>query len=302
MGTPQPALFVDELAHHAHLEWTLRADSTSATAREAVAAARRAAATLCSPASCWGFDPMLWRRWSACPDNVRPFAEVTGPGGTAPATQRSVWLWLAGNAHEKLWESARAASREMLAVADRTDELWCYSPFDNRDPIGFVDGTENPALDEAIQVAVYPSGQVGAGGSAVLLQKWVHDLTAFEALPVVDQEAVIGRTRVTDEELDPKPVTAHNARTVVTDAHGEERHILRRNTPYASVAETGTMFIGCTNDPPLMDEMVARMFGTSADGLTDHLTRYSTPVTGSYYFVPPVEDLTTVFGPLESDD
>jgi hypothetical protein len=120
MGTPQPALFVDELAHHAHLEWTLRADSTSATAREAVAAARRAAATLRSPASCWGFDPMLWRRWSACPDNVRPFAEVTGPGGTAPPP--NVGVVVARRQRSRRCGSRLGGITEMLAVADRTDD------------------------------------------------------------------------------------------------------------------------------------------------------------------------------------
>ncbi|NQU37023.1 MAG: Dyp-type peroxidase, partial [Actinobacteria bacterium] len=91
-------------------------------------------------------------------------------------------------------------------------------------------------------------------------------------------------------------------RNTVVDAAGEERHIYRRNTPFSDANETGTQFIGLTNDPPLMDLMLDRMFGTTGDGLIDNLTKFSTPVTGSYYFVPSMQALTAVFGPLADPD
>ena len=192
------------------------------------------------------------------------------------------------------------------------------------------------------------------------IQKWVHDLGAFEGLPIGDQEAVIGRTRADSTELDEAqmPATSHVSRNVVEDDSGEELHIYRRNTPFASVGEArippvgearitpvgeagiasggeagivsggearvpsvgeagtasvgatgtapvgeiGTLFIGCSADPGRIDTMLSRMFGTSGDGLIDHLIRYSTPVTGSYYFVPAMDDLTDVFGSLAPGD
>jgi putative iron-dependent peroxidase len=300
---PQPALFVEEAAQHLHVEWTMPVGTDPATIRAAVARARSASAPLRGPNLVWGFDPALWRHLepTACPSDVASFAGVSGPAGRAPATQGTVWLWASGNAREKLWSTCADADAALGPVAADRRELSAYSAYDNRDPIGFIDGTENPRLDEAIDVAIYPAGVPGAGGTAVLVQKWVHDLTAFQALPLAEQEAVFGRSRCNSVEMDDdvKPATSHSSRNVIVGADGQERHIYRRNTPYATLAEAGTMFIGCTNDPARMDLMLARMFGTARDGLADALVRYSRAVTGSYYFVPSVDALDAAFGPIE---
>ena len=88
---------------------------------------------------------------------------------------------------------------------------------------------------------------------------------------------------------------------MIDDPDGNELHIFRRNTPYATLDEVGTMFIGCSNDPARIDTMLARMFGATADGLVDRLTQFSRPASGSYYWVPSIETLTDVFGPLAAD-
>lgn len=299
---PQPGLFTEETAQHLHVEWTLPARAAADEVVGAVAAARRATAYLRSPNTVWGFDPVLWRRLAPadCPANVEPFRGV----GTAPATQRSVWLWVHGNDWAKVWRSGRDAHAALAAVADDMQEIRAFLGRDNRDPTGFIDGTENPQLDEAYEVALYRDGEPGAGGTTALVQLWQHDLRAFEALSVAEQEAVFGRTRQTSEELpeDLMPATSHVSRNVITDAAGAERHIYRRNTPWATVAEAGTVFIGCANQPDRIDEMLARMFGTSGDGLRDALTGFSRPLTGSYYFVPSFDALTAVFGALEEPD
>jgi porphyrinogen peroxidase len=300
MGRPQPGLFVEETAEHLHVEWLLPADLPAATVVEAVGAARRDATTLRGPNLVWGFAPSLWNGLSVdgCPENLQDFGGISGPGGTAPATQRSVWLWVAGNAWEKVWQTARAADAHLSGIASDRYELHAFTPIDNRDPTGFIDGTENPEIDEALEVALYPDG-----GSAVLVQKWVHDLRAFESLSVAEQEAVFGRTKSDSQELaeDVMPPTSHVSRNVIEDADGEELHIFRRNTPFASVSEAGTMYIGASGDPARTDLMLARMFGATGDGLIDHLTRFSKAVSGSYYFVPSMEGLTQVFGSLDED-
>ncbi len=300
MGEAQVGLFVEETAEHLHVEWLLPDDLEVADVLAAVGAARRAAQSLRGPDQVWGFAPSLWRRLvpGGLPDGVHDFTGVAGPGGVAAGTQRSVWLWAAGNAWEKVWAACTAADAHLGPLAEQRFELRCYTPFDNRDPTGFIDGTENPELDEALQVSLFPDG-----GSAVLIQKWVHDLVAFNALTTAEQEDVFGRTKATSVQLpdDVMPPTSHVSRNVVEDDHGEELHIFRRNTPFATLHEAGTMYIACTNDPARVDLMLARMFGVSGDGLIDDLTRFSVAVSGSYYYVPSMTALTQALGQLDAE-
>jgi putative iron-dependent peroxidase len=336
---PQPGLFMEETAVHYHLELSLPDELNLAQTTTAIAKARQAATSMRGPNTVWGFSPRVWRALAPqnYPDLLEPFTGVAGLGGhNAPATQSDIWFWCHGNAYEKVWRAAYDVLESLRTVARLDAQLSAYVGGDDRDSIGFIDGTENPALDEALQVAVIPTGQPGEGGSPVLVQKWVHDLTAFEDLSLSQQEDVIGRTRGDSTELDEAvmPATSHVSRNVIEDDSGKELHIFRRNTPFASVGaitavgvpksegeaasamiagleasgeagsppagEIGTLFIGCSADPGRIDTMLSRMFGTSGDGLIDHLIKYSTPVTGAYYFAPAMDHLTDVFGPLES--
>ena len=155
----------------------------------------------------------------------------------------------------------------------------------DRDLTGFIDGTENPSLALAPDAAVIPPGEPGAGGSVLLLQRWAHDVDAWEALPVAAQEAAMGRTKNDSTELDDKPSGSHVART----DQDELGHVFRRNMPYGTVTAHGTMFVGfCAGQAPLA-RMLDRMAGL--DGPRDELTRYTTPETGGYYFVPAVTAL-----------
>lgn len=332
---PQPGLFIEETAIHYHLEWSLPDELNLAETTAAISAARRAANTMRGPNTVWGFSPRLWRALAPqdCPESLQPFAGIEGlDGHRAPATQSDIWFWCHGNAYEKVWRTAYDVMGPLQTVADLDTQLSAFVGRDNRDSIGFIDGTENPALDEALDVALIPAGSPGAGGSPVFVQKWVHDLLAFEELPLAEQEAVFGRTRDDSTELDDAvmPATSHVSRNVIEDDSGEELHIYRRNTPFAAVGksaevgettsaaesgielsgskgtaavgEIGTLFIGCSADPGRIDTMLSRMFGTSGDGLIDHLIKYSTAVTGSYYFVPGLDHLTEVFGSLVAPD
>jgi putative iron-dependent peroxidase len=152
---------------------------------------------------------------------------------------------------------------------------------------GFVDGTENPPVDEAPDVALVPEGRPGAGGSFVLVIHFVHDLAAFGVLPLEDQEAVIGRTRVDSVELDDarKPPTAHIARVVVEE-NGEELEIYRRSTPYGTVGVQGLEFVAFSADPGRFPTMLARMYGLSDDGIIDRLTEFTTAEGAASYFAP----------------
>jgi putative iron-dependent peroxidase len=130
--------------------------------------------------------------------------------------------------------------------------------------------------------------------------RWVHDLNAFHALPVGEQEAVIGRTKVDSVELADadKPPTAHIARVEI-EAKGRELPIFRRSVPYGSVGEFGLYFVAFSADPSRYERMLARMFGTSRDGVRDRLTDFSRPVSGAYYFAPSLNALNELAGPEE---
>jgi putative iron-dependent peroxidase len=217
---------------------------------------------------------------------------VRGVDGYAmPATQHDLWLWVADHAYDKVFDVTREAMKALAPIATLVSEVagWTYK--ENRDLTGFIDGTENPPLSDAPEVALVPDGSPGAGGSVVLVQKWMHDAPAFEVLALEEQEKVIGRTKDTSIELaeEVRGAASHVSRTVIEE-HGVEQHIFRRNTPFGTATEHGTMFIGFSCDQRRLARMLARMAGAE-DGIRDALTRYTTAVSGAYYFVPSVEAL-----------
>lgn len=306
MTDPQPGLVADGLCAHHHVEFRIKPGVPANEVSAAVTSARRAATWVGGPNMVWGFDPVLWRGWSnTLPDEVQPFRGISGPPGlNAPSTQFDIWAWCSSYNSGDVARAAFQITEALSGVADLVLDLPAYKATDSRDPIGFIDGTENPLLDEALEIALFGGDSDGAGGSAVLVQKWVHNMPEFDALSLADQEDVIGRTRDASIQLPDSvmPETSHVSRNTLLDSSGEEQHIYRKNTPFETDGEVGTQFIGCTNEPAVLDEMLDRMFGVSGDGLIDNLTKFSTPVTGSYYFVPSVQALTAQFGMLAEPD
>ena len=161
---------------------------------------------------------------------------------------------------------------------------WPYQH--DRDLTGFIDGSENPTLVEAPGLVVIPDGKPGAGGTVLLLQKWVHDAAAWEALPDVEQERVIGRTKLDSVELEEKAPTSHVASTD-QELFGD---IFRRNMPYGTITDHGTMFVGFAAEQRPLAAMLESMAGL-VSGERDALTQYTRPLTGAYYFVPSIESL-----------
>jgi porphyrinogen peroxidase len=209
-----------------------------------------------------------------------------------PATQHDAVLWLSGSAYDVVFESARAAIQLLAGLGTVAQETSSWPYMHDRDLTGFIDGSENPTLLEAPDLVVVPEGSPGAGGTVLLLQKWVHDVAAWEGLPIAEQERVIGRTKADSVELEDKPSTSHVART------DQERfgHIFRRNMPYGTVTDHGTMFVGFAAERAPLQTMLESMAGL-VSGERDALTLYTRPLTGAYYFVPSAEALLRVSGP-----
>jgi len=283
MSTAQGGIFALGTASHAYLEF----DAVSGKAQElvtAVASLREPRTTMGGVNLVAGFRPELWAE--AIP--VAGFnADIAGADGFAmPATQHDAVLWLSGSAYDVIFDTARAAIAALEPLASVAEETSSWPYQHDRDLTGFIDGSENPTLIEAPEIAVIPDGKPGAGGTILLLQKWAHDATAWESLPVAEQEAVIGRTKDASVELDDKPADSHVAKNDQDD-FGK---IFRRNMPYGTVTEHGTMFVGfCAEQRPLA-AMLESMAGVT-DGVRDALTRYTQPLTGAYYFVPSTESI-----------
>jgi len=295
MRVAQSGIFALGTGSHSYLEFDLLENADPLVMVNAIANLREPRTTTGGVNLVAGFRPSLWERIAPqdMAAGVRDFDQaVSGVDGyTMPATQHDLWLWVAGHAYDKVFDVTREAMSVLTPVAILVSEVagWTYK--ENRDLTGFIDGTENPSLSDAPEVALIPPQSRGAGGSIVLVQKWMHDASTFDALPIEEQEKVIGRTKDTSVELDEevRGAQSHVSRTVIEE-NGVERHIFRRNTPFGTATEHGTMFIGFSRDQHRLARMLARMAGAE-DGIRDALTRYTTAVSGAYYFVPSVESL-----------
>jgi putative iron-dependent peroxidase len=203
-----------------------------------------------------------------------------------PATQHDAVLWVSGAAYDVVFDELRSAIAELRDLASVADETSSWPYQHDRDLTGFIDGSENPTLIDAPEIVAIPAGRPGVGGTVLLLQKWVHDVGAWEALPDAEQERVIGRTKLDSVELDDKPADSHVASTD-QDRFGK---IFRRNMPYGTVTDHGTMFVGFSAHQRPLATMLESMAGLDG-GTRDALTRYTRPVTGAYYFVPSTDAL-----------
>jgi porphyrinogen peroxidase len=290
MQVPQFGIFAQGTIAHEFIEFDLRPDVEMTVATAALSRLRAPAVSAGGVNLVAGFGSDLWRAVAPehAPDELRPFTPISAVGGhRAPATQHDFWLWISGSSRDVVFEHSRAAAQALAEVAVLATDQPAFVHRDSRDLTGFIDGTANPMTDEAPEVALVPEGQPGAAGSHVLVMRWVHDLDAFARLSVGDQERVFGRTRATSRELsaEDKPPDAHIARVEITDDAGGERPIYRRSVPYGTVTEAGLYFVAFSADRTRFDRMLSRMFGLE-DGVHDHLTDFSRPVTGSLYFAP----------------
>jgi putative iron-dependent peroxidase len=294
---PQEGIFIEGPPCNTFLEYEVPAGGETARVRAAVAAAL-ALARQAEQHLVVGFGDALWRRLAPgrMPEGLRPFAALGAPDAHhAPATQRDIWVWLQGPRPDANFDLALAIYRALAEVAELKLEISGFKYHGDRDLIGFVDGTGNPKDREARAAAALIPG--AGGGAFVLTQQWVHDLPRFEALEVAEQEAVVGRTKVEDVELegDAMPPDSHVSRTDVSEG-GVAMKIYRRSAPYGTLRAHGLYFVAFACDLHRFDIQLRRMYGLAGDGLRDRLIDFSRAVTGAYWYAPSQADLTAVFG------
>jgi putative iron-dependent peroxidase len=189
------------------------------------------------------------------------------------------------------FELAERLTSRLARFAQVVDEVHGFRSFDERDLLGFVDGTENPEGAAALAaVVIGEEDPEFAGGSYVVVQKYLHDLDGWDALSVEEQERAVGRTKLSDIEMadDVKPANSHVALNTIVDEDGDQRQIMRVNMPFGRVGsrEFGTYFIGYARSPDVIEEMLRNMFIGKPPGNYDRILDFSTAVTGSLFFVP----------------
>jgi len=235
------------------------------------------------------------------PAELHVFREIRADGRIAVSTPGDAFFHFRANRPDLCFELESQILTRLGPAVTAVDEVPGFRYFDNRDLIGFVDGTENPQGAEAVEaVLVRDEDPAFAGGSYVIVQKYLHDLAGWNALPVEQQERIVGREKLSDVELPDsvKPSWAHNALTTIVE-NGAEVSILRDNMPFGSPAkgEYGTYFIGYSRSPRPTEQMIQNMFVGRPPGNYDRLLDYSRAVTGALFFAPPADFLERVASP-----
>lgn len=247
-----------------------------------------------------GIGSDAWDRLfgSPRPAELHPFREFRSGERYAVATPGDLIFHIRAKRMDLCFELATQITARLEGSATLADEVHGFRYFDERDLLGFVDGTENPTgsvADDA--VFIRDEDPVFAGGSYVIVQKYLHNLDAWNKLPTEAQEKIIGRTKLSDIELDDsvKPASAHNALTVIEE-NGKEIKILRDNMPFGRPGhgEFGTYFIGYSRSPRTTEQMLENMFIGKPPGNYDRILDFSTAVTGSLFFIPTASFLDDV--------
>lgn len=238
-----------------------------------------------------GIGARMWDRLfeEPRPEHLHEFIALDGGKHRAPSTPGDLFFHVRCTTFDMCFELVRQITRRLGPAAATYDEVHAFRFFDERDPLGFVDGTESPRGHDAVVAALIPEGP-WAGGSYIIEQKYVHDLGTWESMSVEDQERVIGRTKLDDIQLpdDEQPVNSHVTLNTIEDAEGNELQIVRDNLAYGEAAgDQGTFFMSYAADPRVTELMLRRMFLGEPAGNYDRILDFSTPLTGCLFFAPP---------------
>lgn len=281
MSTSQPGILAPVPSHSRYLEFGAVNDL------DPVAGLRNLAARTIDESVVIGIGPGLIASLKQSVAGLRPFPALSGPGCDVPSTQADIWCWIRGTDRGDITHTGRSLA-EALGGSYRCDRLKDGFFFgDGRDLSGYVDGTENPEGDDAVEAAIVGGAGAGLDGSSfVAAQQWVHDLSHLKAMPQTEQDDIIGRRLSNNEEFDEAPPSAHVKRTA-QESFDPEAFVVRRSMPWADESGEGLMFVAFGKTLDAYEVQMRRMVGEE-DGIVDGLFRFSRPVSGSYFWCPPV--------------
>ncbi|MFB1294751.1 Dyp-type peroxidase [Mycobacterium sp. pW049] len=229
------------------------------------------------------------------PAKLHRFVELRGERHHAPSTDGDLLLHIRAGSLDVCFELGGRLLSSMAGAVTVVDEVHGFKFFEQRDLLGFVDGTENPDGPDAVDAVQIADDPDFAGASYVHVQRYTHDMDAWNALSVNEQELVIGRTKLEDIELDDdvKPANSHVALNTIEDEDGNELAIMRANMPFGTLGngESGTYYIAYSADPAVTERMLTNMFHGDPPGNTDRILDFSTAQTGGMFFVPTIDFL-----------
>lgn len=290
----QPGILAPVPAASRHLQFNLAPGCSAEDARTTL---KRLAQTADGEQAVVGIGLPLVECLGGAIPGLHDFPAFASASAPIPATPTALWCWLRGDDRGVLLHRARQIEHLLAPalVLAHNLETFCYE--DSRDLTGYEDGTENPEGEEAVATA-FATGQ-GAGldgGSIAALQQWVHDLDGFEAMSGAEQDDVFGRHKADNEEFDAAPASAHVKRTA-QESFAPEAFVLRRSMPWTDCGQAGLAFLAFGHDATAFEALLKRMTGQE-DGIVDALFRFTHPVTGAYFWCPPMAgghlDLSTL--------
>jgi putative iron-dependent peroxidase len=240
-----------------------------------------------------GFSESLVESLDASIEGLRPFPALMGPGIEVPSTHGALWCWLRNDDRGHLIQATRDLDNHLAPAFALIDVVDAFKHDVHaeigRDLTGYEDGTENPQDDEAIAAALTANRGRGLdGGSFVAVQQWIHNLDRFDDMSDEDQDDCIGRRKSDNAELDDAPESAHVKRTA-QESFSPEAFVLRRSMPWADDANQGLMFVAFGHSFDAFEAQLKRMAGLE-DGIVDALFKFTRPVTGNYYWCPPMKN------------
>jgi putative iron-dependent peroxidase len=221
-------------------------------------------------------------------DGLRPFPALAGPGIEVPSSHGALWCWLRDTDRGRLIHATRELAHRLTPAFELIDVVDAFKHDIGRDLTGYEDGTENPKGDDAVVAALGIGGKGLDGGSFVAVQQWIHNLDRFDDLSAKEQDSAIGRRRADNQELDDAPESSHVKRTE-QESFSPEAFVWRRSMPWADDANAGLMFVAFGHSFSAFEVQMRRMAGLE-DGIVDAMFKFTRPVTGNYYWCPPMRD------------
>ena len=277
----QPGILAP-IPHHArYLTFSLKQGARPQEAVKALAAAADGETCVV------GFGAVLFFAMQKEIRGLRPFPHHRGEGFEVPSTPAALWCWLRGEDRGEIVLRGRAIEKMLAPAFETTSVIDAFRHGRGLDLTGYEDGTENPKGKKAVEAAIVNDQRPGFGGASfVAVQQWVHDLDKFSAMTRKAQDNTIGRRRSDNEELGNAPASAHVKRTA-QESFSPEAFVLRRSMPWVDAAREGLVFVAFGKSLDAFEALLKRMVGAE-DGTVDALFTFSRPVTGAYFWCPPV--------------
>jgi porphyrinogen peroxidase len=235
----------------------------------------------------FGIGEPLTRALGRDVPGLRPFPAVAS-AQPIPSTQDDLWIFLRGGDRGEIFDLGEKLAALVDGGFEITDAMETFLYAGGRDLTGYEDGTANPVAEESLATAVCGDDSATPGSSFAAVQRWSHDLARFRAHAPEDRDTIIGRRISDNEEIEDAPETAHVKRTA-QEIFEPTAFMVRRSLPYATETDRGLEFVAYGHSLDAFERVLQHMVGRD-DGIVDALFSFSRPLTGGYYWCPPVVD------------